>query len=111
VIVQFEDFDGELKTLAWEPTIPEGVGRGARSMSSSWSATESSSPTSCSGKIFNSVHEGAGPSAGLTAEDIDFVSFDHLHVQDCRLLMGTTEPVMDDRDPRSRRSFPETRSS
>src|SRR5215212_7404741 len=24
VVVQFEDFEGELKTLAWEPTIPEG---------------------------------------------------------------------------------------
>src|SRR5688572_21064698 len=24
VVVQFEDFAGELKTLAWEPTVPEG---------------------------------------------------------------------------------------
>src|SRR5436190_21825890 len=24
VLVQFEDFAGDLKTLAWEPTIPEG---------------------------------------------------------------------------------------
>src|SRR5258706_1204192 len=25
VIVQFDDFDGRLRTLAWEPTIPEGA--------------------------------------------------------------------------------------
>src|SRR5438270_9297849 len=24
VVVQFEDFEGKLRTLAWEPTIPEG---------------------------------------------------------------------------------------
>src|ERR671921_493228 len=24
VVVQFEDFEGETKTLVWEPTVPEG---------------------------------------------------------------------------------------
>src|SRR5438445_12257461 len=24
VVVQFEDFEGALRTLAWEPTVPEG---------------------------------------------------------------------------------------
>src|SRR5215210_9342187 len=24
VVVQFEDFEGRLRTLAWEPTVPEG---------------------------------------------------------------------------------------
>src|ERR671938_1076619 len=24
VVVQYEDFEGELRTLAWEPTVPEG---------------------------------------------------------------------------------------
>ncbi len=31
-------------------------------------------------------------SIGLTPEDIDFVTFDHLHTQDVRGLFGTTEP-------------------
>ena len=31
-------------------------------------------------------------SVGLTPEDIDFVTFDHLHTQDVRGLLGTTEP-------------------
>ena len=29
---------------------------------------------------------------GLRPEDIDFITFDHLHVQDVRGLLGTTEP-------------------
>ena len=28
-VVQFEDFEGKLKTLAYEPTVTEGRGRGA----------------------------------------------------------------------------------
>ena len=27
VVVQFRDFEGELKTLCWEPTVPEGSSR------------------------------------------------------------------------------------
>ena len=32
---------------------------------------------------------------------MDFVSFDHLHVQDMRILMGTTRPVEGEREPRA----------
>ena len=31
--------------------------------------------------------------AGLRPEDVDFISFDHLHVQDVRFVLGTTEPI------------------
>jgi hypothetical protein len=30
---------------------------------------------------------------GLRAEDVDYVTFDHLHAQDLRPMLGTTEPV------------------
>lgn len=30
--------------------------------------------------------------AGVAPEDVDFITFDHLHVQDVRGLLGTTEP-------------------
>src|SRR3954452_6013858 len=89
VIVQFEDFDGELKTLAWEPTIPEGSVEAPfyEQLLARYGEFVS---YKLFGKIFNSVEEGLAQ-CGLRAEDIDFVSFDHLHVQDCRLLLGTTE--------------------
>jgi len=38
--------------------------------------------------------------AGLSVEDVDFVSFDHLHVQDPRFVLGTTEPIEGEAEPR-----------
>ena len=43
-------------------------------------------------KIWNHPDE-ALARVGLRLEDVDFVSFDHLHVQDLRFVLGTTEPI------------------
>ena len=98
VVVQFEDFEGETKTLCWEPTVPEGsseapfyaqlIDRFGERLSKKVLSTE-----------YNTVAE-ALALCGLTPEDIDFVSFDHLHVQDMRILMGTSRPVEGEREPR-----------
>ena len=37
---------------------------------------------------------------GLRPEDVDYVSFDHLHVQDLRFVLGTTEPIPGEAAPR-----------
>src|SRR3954467_14999536 len=83
VVVQFEDFDGALKTLAWEPTIAEGsaeapfyeqlLSRYGEFLSYKVFAT-----------FYNTVEE-AVAACGISPADVDFVSFDHLHVQDLRL--------------------------
>jgi hypothetical protein len=98
VIVQFEDFEGQLRTLAWEPTIAEGAAeapfydqllkRYGEFLSYKVFAT-----------FYNTVEE-AIAACGLTAAEIDFVSFDHLHVQDLRLIMGTTVPINGEASPR-----------
>ena len=98
VIVQFEDFDGELKTLCWKPSLPEGLGqvpfyaqlfdRYGKWLPRGMLATEHHSVTD------------ALALWGLTPADVDFVSFDHLHLQDLRTLMGTTRPVEGEREPR-----------
>ena len=98
VIVQFDDFEGNLKTLAWEPTIAEGAAeapfydqllkRYGEFLSYKVFAT-----------FYNTVEE-AIAKCGLTPADIDYVSFDHLHVQDLRLIMGTTRPVQGESEPR-----------
>jgi hypothetical protein len=98
VIVQFEDFDGNLKTLAWEPTIAEGaaeapfydqlLNRYGEFLSYKVFAT-----------FYNTVAE-AVARCGITPADVDYVSFDHLHVQDLRLTMGTTRPVQGEAEPR-----------
>jgi hypothetical protein len=98
VLVQFEDFAGELKTLAWEPTIPEGSAE-APFYAQLLDRYGEFLSYKVFAKFHNSVDE-ALARCGLTRADIDYVAFDHLHVQDCRLLMGTSEPVVDDREPR-----------
>ena len=98
LVVQFHDFEGRLKTLCWEPTVPEGssnapfysqlIERYGEWLSDNVLATR-----------YHSLEE-ALALCGLRPADVDFVAFDHLHVQDMRLLMGTTRPVEGEREPR-----------
>jgi hypothetical protein len=90
VVVQFENFAGEAKTLVWEPTVPEG----SREAPFYAQLAEKYGETfeKLGAKYFNTVGE-ALAKVGLKPEDVDYVSFDHLHVQDMRRLMGTTKPV------------------
>ena len=97
-VVQFEGFDGALKTLAYEPTVPEGpaeapfyaqqIDRLGEFLSFKVLAT-----------IWNHPDE-ALAKTGLRVEDVDYVSFDHLHVQDLRFVLGTTEPIEGESAPR-----------
>ncbi|MGE5858635.1 MAG: hypothetical protein ACM31K_09125 [Solirubrobacterales bacterium] len=90
VVVQYEDFDGDLRTLVYEPTVTEGpaeapfyeqlLSRYGEFLSYKVFAT-----------FYNEVPE-ALAKAGVRAEEVDFISFDHLHVQDVRFVLGSTEP-------------------
>jgi hypothetical protein len=91
VLVKFKDFNGHSKILAWEPTVREGsakapffkqlIERYGEFLSFKVLTTE-----------FNTLLS-AVRKAGIEPKDVDYVSFDHLHVQDLRLLMGTTKPM------------------
>ena len=106
VVVQFHDFEGRLRTLAWEPTIQEGSAEAPFYAQLIERYGEWVSYRLLS-KEFNTLERALG-SCGLRPEDVDYVSFDHLHVQDLRMLMGTTEPVEGEADPR-RPFFPNAR--
>jgi hypothetical protein len=103
VVVQYEDFSGQLRTLAWEPTVPEGsatapfyaqlIRRYGEYLSHRVFA-----------KYFHTVESALGE-CGLRPEDVDVTSFDHLHVQDVRHLIGTDRPVAGEPAPRAAR-FP-----
>jgi len=98
VVVQFDDFEGARRTLVWEPTVPEGSAEApfyAQLIEryGDWAADKLASHQ------FHTVTS-ALESLGLAPAGVDFVSFDHLHVQDLRLLMGTTEPVQGENEPR-----------
>ena len=90
ILVQYRDFEGRLRTLVWEPTIPEG------SAEAPFYAQLSEFAGGLAERFFVSYEktiDEALASVGLTVGDVDFASFDHLHVQDARRVLGTTEPV------------------
>ena len=97
-VVQFEGFDGVPKVLAYEPTVPEGpaeapyyaqqIERLGEFLSYKVLATIWNHPDEALAKV------------GLRPEDVDYVSFDHLHVQDLRFVLGTTEPIPGEAAPR-----------
>jgi hypothetical protein len=99
VIVQFEDFDGRLRTLAWEPTIAEGAAEAPF-----YDQLLKRYGEFLSYKVFATFYhtvEEAISVCGLSPPDVDYVSFDHLHVQDLRMIMGTTEPINGEASPRA----------
>jgi hypothetical protein len=92
VVIRFEDFAGEERILAWEPTVPEGsqeapfyeqlVERYGEWLSNNVFAT-----------YYNDIDQ-ALAKCGLKPEDVDYIAFDHLHVQDPRMMLGTdTQPA------------------
>jgi hypothetical protein len=98
VVVQFKNFDGEAKTLVWEPTVPEGSAEAPfyAQLIERYGEWLSNNVLT---KQYNTVDQALAAS-GLTPADVDYVSFDHLHVQDLRLIMGTTRPVLGEPEPR-----------
>jgi hypothetical protein len=101
VVVQFEDFEGRRRTLAWEPTVPEGSLEAPfyaqlRDRYGDWLSFKVMSTE------YHTVEQALG-TLGLRPEDVDYVAFDHLHVQDMRRLMGTTKPV--EGEPEARAPF------
>jgi hypothetical protein len=97
-VIQFEDFEGRTRTLAYEPTVPEGPAEAPFyaqmiERTGEWVAYH------VLAKIWNHPDE-ALAKVGLRPEDVDFVSFDHLHVQDLRFVLGTTEPIEGESAPR-----------
>jgi hypothetical protein len=102
-IVQFEDFEGRPRTLVYEPTVTAGPQEAPfyeqmMRMPLPDSVTDFLAYKVIA-KIWNEPDQ-ALAKAGLRPEDVDFVSFDHLHVQDVRFVMGTTEPIDGEAAPR-----------
>jgi hypothetical protein len=90
VVVQYEDFDGDPRTLVYEPTVTEGPAEAPfyEQMLSKYGEFLSYKVFAT---FYNDVPQ-ALAKAGVRPEDVDFISFDHLHVQDVRFVLGTTDP-------------------
>lgn len=89
VIVRFEDWSGRERILVWEPTEPDGSAE-APFYSQLVAKTETN-------RIYKAIErftyklyatpEEALRIAGVRPEEVDYLSFDHLHVQDPRLIL------------------------
>ena len=89
-VIQFADFEGRRKTLVWQPTIPDG------SREAPFYAQLGERLPQWAEPYFAPVSHDLDEAlalAGVAPEDVDYVTFDHLHVQDMRRLLGTTVPV------------------
>jgi hypothetical protein len=98
MVIQFEGFDGKLKTLVWEPTVADGSAEAPF-----YHKIRDLGDTLRAGKLFAKYYNDPDKvlsNLGLTNEDVDYVSFDHLHVQDVRMIMGSTEPIEGEDKPR-----------
>lgn len=105
-VVQFEGFDGTPRTLVWEPTVAAGSASapfyaGLERLVGRWAAHH----------VFTKYYadpDAVLPRFGLTNDDVDYVSFDHLHVQDVRMVLGSDATLPGEREPR-RPLFPNAR--
>jgi hypothetical protein len=89
VVVQYEDFEGQRRTLVWEPTEPEGSAE-APFYAQLVERSEKNPVYKALDRLFHKEYatpEQALAQAGVRPEDVDFISFDHLHVQDPRLIL------------------------
>ncbi len=90
MVIQFEGFDGETKTLVWQPLVPDGSR--AAPFYAQLSEQMPNWLERATVDYRHEVHE-AVQLAGLEMDEVDYVAFDHLHVQDMRRLLGTTAAV------------------
>lgn len=103
IVVQYDDWDGNPRTLVFEPTMPEGSAEapfyaqlndlvdkipGGQKIASLTMLKYYAEPLDALEKL------------GLTPDDVDFCTFDHLHVQDPRMIMGSTSLVPGETEPR-----------
>jgi hypothetical protein len=96
-VIQFEDFEGRVRTLAYEPTVPEGPAQ-APFYHQQIERLGEFLTYKVLANIYNSVPD-ALAKAGLSPEDVDYISFDHLHVQDVRFTLGSSEPMEGETGP------------
>ena len=102
-VVQFEDFEGRPRTLAYEPTVTAGPQEAPFYEQMMRMPLPDSVADFLAYKVIAKVWnepDQALARAGLRPEDVDFISFDHLHVQDVRFVLGTTEPIAGEAAPR-----------
>ncbi|MBB1023612.1 MULTISPECIES: hypothetical protein [unclassified Dietzia] len=102
IVVQYDDWNGRPRTLVFEPTVPAGSAEAP--FYDNLQALVDKVPGGNLAvklilKYFNEPDQ-ALARVGLTPQDVDFCTFDHLHVQDPRMILGSTEVIPGETAPR-----------
>lgn len=103
VVVQYTDWNDAARTLVFEPTVPDGSAEAPfyRNLQKLMSKVPGGNLL---GKLVLKYYNEPGEALaklGLAPGDIDFLTFDHLHVQDPRMILGSTETIEGETAPRS----------
>ncbi len=102
IVVQYDDWNGQARTLVFEPTVPAGSAEAPfyRNLQSLLGKIPGGGLLeSVVLKYYNEPGDVLAQ-LGLTPSDIDFCTFDHLHVQDPRMILGSTETIDGEQEPR-----------
>ncbi|UQS29067.1 hypothetical protein J5J01_18900 [Streptomyces fradiae] len=102
ITVQYDDWNGAPRTLVFEPTVPDGSAQ-APFYQNLRKFMDKVPGGDLIGKAVLKYYNEPGDvltKLGLSADDIDFCTFDHLHVQDPRMILGSTEAIEGENTPR-----------
>jgi hypothetical protein len=102
VVVQYDDWDGAARTLVFEPTVPAGSAEAPfyRNLRRRLGKVPGGRFVERVVVQYYNEPDDVLVQLGLTPADIDFCTFDHLHVQDPRMILGSTEVIEGETAPR-----------
>lgn len=102
IVVQYDDWDGRARTLVFEPTVPDGSAEAPfyRDLQRRLDKLPGSATLEKAVVKYYNQPGDVLAQLGLTSADIDFCTFDHLHVQDPRMILGSTEIIDGEVTPR-----------
>ena len=104
-VVEYDDFAGERRVLVFEPTVPAGSAEAPfyRSLIALGQKAPLGLGTKLTEVVISSTTElqDALRLLELSADDIDYATFDHLHVQDPRMILGSSNPIPGEAAPRT----------
>ncbi len=102
IVVQYDDWNGTPRTLVFEPTVPAGSAEAPFYRNLQQLMDKVPGAGRVAEAVMLKYYNEPGDvldQLGLSADDIDFCTFDHLHVQDPRMILGSTEVIEGDSEP------------
>lgn len=102
VVVQYDDWHGTPRTLVFEPTMPDGSAEAPfySNLQSLMDRVPGGQRLAQLVLRYYAEPVEALAQVGLSPADVDFCTFDHLHVQDPRMILGSTEVIEGEGEPR-----------